>query len=826
MPVNNFGVQIWGLGFAGEDPAIEVRSRTPSRCIAKTARLGGIQLSSWKPQELELHCAPQRSESIAEGPAETLRYDSNGLRPDSDRKGLEFRRVADTIPGCILVADADGKVLYANKTFVALLGRPLEEFLGEAWLNSVEPAFLEEARTKWYDCIRARVRLDVTWRFRVHDGTYRWQHLRADPPCHEDAGGDRWYLLGVDVDDQFRVREALQASEREAREILDRVPAMISIRTDEGVAYTNKRLSDYVGAVITDLRDESYLDYTHPDDRAAMVAEHIKSPNKGPNDIIYRLRGKDGIYRWFHTRAEPYFNEDGSIYRWCALNSDIDDLYRSRELLREREFQLNLLTETLPAILWKADLNGRITYINKKTVEHSGLTLDGFQEKSWIDLIHPDDVADTLARWNELLAGGDGYDIVSRLLCADGQYHWFHISAAVVRDEAGNRIAFHGVMLDTTRLKRAEMALQQSEEEMLRLMDTVPTMIWSMSPDGNSVFTNKVGRELTGASVDEIQNGKCLERVHPEDRELVSREFAKSLATGNSFGAEHRLQKQDGTWRWFLSRAEPSRDHHGNIVRWFGVTLDIHDRKVAEGRLRELRANLSRTSRASIVAEISASIAHELNQPLSSLLSNAQACFRWLNAATPNIENAVISIERVVRDGRAADAAIRNIRSLYKQQPTVKASFNMVELLGEVVGLLKEDATRRSTLIEYEFDDPVLEVLVDRYQIQQIIINLVTNAIDAMQDIDRQPLLRVRIRNLEGGHVLTEFIDNGPGLPNDCADKIFDAFVSTKENGMGIGLAISRSIVEAHDGELWAANNPGFGATFSLLLKGSGSSQA
>jgi PAS domain S-box-containing protein len=151
---------------------------------------------------------------------------------------------------------------------------------------------------------------------------HRWQHLRGEPSLKE-SGDARGYLHGVDVDEQFRAREALQASEREAREILDRVPAMISIRTEEGVAYTNKRLSDYVGAVITDLRDGSYLDYTHPDDRAAMVAEHIKSPNKEPNDIIYRLRRKDGIYRWFlswfHTRAEPYFNEDGSIYRWYAL---------------------------------------------------------------------------------------------------------------------------------------------------------------------------------------------------------------------------------------------------------------------------------------------------------------------------------------------------------------------------------------------------------------------------------------------------------------------------------------------------------------------------
>jgi PAS domain S-box-containing protein len=765
---------------------------------------------------------PEHPENIVEDTAKTFGYGSNGSRHDSQRQGLDFRRVADTVPGCILVADTAGQVLYANKGFVAALGRPLEELLGEGWLKSVEPAFLGEARVEWYACIRARGRLDVTWRFRVCDGTYRWQHLRAEPSFHEESGDVCWYLLGVDVDEQFRAQEALRASEREAREILDRVPAMISTWTDEGVAYTNKRLSDYLGAAITDKRDRSHLDYLHPDDRDAVVAEHIESPNKGPNDIIYRLRGTDGSYRWFHTRAEPYFNEDGSIYRWYALNSDIDDLYRSRGLLRERELQLNLLTETLPAILWKADLNGQITYINKKAVEYSGRTLEVLQEKGWIDLVHPDDVAEMVTVWNELLAGGEGYDNVSRFMCADGLYYWFHASASVIRDEAGNRIAFHGVMLDTTPLKAAESALQQSEQEMQRLMDTVPTMIWSVSPDGNAAFTNKVAREFTGASLEDIQNGKWIEFTHREDRELVSREFSRSLATGSPYCAEHRLQKRDGILRWFLSRAEPLRDNHGNIIRWFGVTVDIHDRKVAEDKLRELRANLSRTSRASLVSEISASIAHELNQPLSSLLSNAQACFRWLNTPTPNIENAVTSIERVVRDGRATDAAIRNIRSLYKQQPSIKASHNMVELLGEVIGLLKEDVSRRSTPIEYEFKEPVFEVLVDRYQIQQIIINLVTNAIDAMQDIDRQPFLRIRIRNAEGGRVLTEFIDNGHGLPIDGADKIFDAFVSTKEDGMGIGLAISRSLVEAHDGELWAANNPGFGATFSLLLKGSG----
>jgi PAS domain S-box-containing protein len=130
---------------------------------------------------------------------------------------VDFRRVADTVPACILVADADGKVLYANKRFVAALGRPLEELVGEGWLESIEPTFREEAKAKWYDCIRTRTRLDVIWRFRVYDGTSRWQHLRAEPSSHEESDEASWYLVGVDVDEQFKAREALQASEREAR---------------------------------------------------------------------------------------------------------------------------------------------------------------------------------------------------------------------------------------------------------------------------------------------------------------------------------------------------------------------------------------------------------------------------------------------------------------------------------------------------------------------------------------------------------------------------------------------------------------------------------
>jgi PAS domain S-box-containing protein len=209
------------------------------------------------------------------------------------------------------------------------------------------------------------------------------------------------------------------------------------------------------------------------------------------------LRGKDGIYRWFHTRAEPYVGEDGSVYRWYALNSDVDELYRSRELLRERELQLNLLTETLPALLWKTAPDGTIVYMNKTATEYCGRTLEEVKRRGWSDLIHPDDREETLAHWKRLLEEGAGADIVLRFLGCDGRYRWFHAIAASVRDASGKFIAFHSVMLDTTAQKDAELALLQSDQQMQRMMDTVPSMLWSMAPDGSVTFINRKVRDYT-----------------------------------------------------------------------------------------------------------------------------------------------------------------------------------------------------------------------------------------------------------------------------------------------------------------------------------------
>ena len=361
--------------------------------------------------------------------------------------------------------------------------------------------------------------------------------------------------------------------------------------------------------------------------------------------------------------------------------------------------------------------------------------------------------------------------------------------------------------------------LRREEEHLRSVVETIPAMVLSVHPDGSTEFVNRPWQNYTGLS-DKAKLGSDWQlTLHPDDLDEHRNKWRASLETGVPFENEVRHRDAKGEYRWFLVRAVPLRDRHGTILKWYGTLTDIEDRKRVEERLQALRTNVSRTSRVSMGAEISASIAHEINQPLTSVLANAQACSRWLGAAPPNIEEAVTSVGRIVRDARAADAIMRNIRSLFKRQPAAKAFCNMVDLIQDAVSLIREDVNRRFTRIEFEFEGPVLMVLAERYQIQQIIINLVGNAIEAMQGSDRSPLLQICVKRADEGRVLTEFIDNGCGLPVHDVDNIFDAFVTTKTNGMGIGLAISRSIVEAHDGRLWAENNPDFGAKFSLLLR-------
>jgi PAS domain S-box-containing protein len=730
------------------------------------------------------------------------------------RSERELREVIDTIPAMVWIGLADGSNVSINRRWIEYAGLSPT---GLNWKAAVHPDDLERHFEAFRKCSAAGVPFEDEVRLRRADGEFRWFVVAAEPFRDEQGRILKWYGIGTDIEDRKRAEEALRVAEHESRELLERVPAMISLRTVAGIAYTNRRIHNYTGVEQQELQGGGWQKYIHPEDRERVLADHEHTIEEiESKDHLYRLRGADGEYRWIRTISEPYPSVDGKSYCWYGVTTDIDELYRSRELLSERELQLNLLTENLPAVLFKAALDGSIVYINQKGIEYSGRTAEDLQRKGWIDLIHPDDLEETSNHWTRLLTESLGYDTVHRFMGADGQYRWFHTSVAAYRDDTGKALAFHGIMLDTTAQKAAELALQQSEHQMHRMMDTVPSSLYSTAPDGEFTFVNRKARDYLGMTLDQIQGWRWVEAAHPEEREYIVKEFKKALATGRSYINEHRIRRADGIYRWHLSRAEPMLDEDGQIVQWFGVTIDIDERRRAEDHLRETRAKLARASRIATVAELSASIAHELNQPLTAVMANAQAARRWLSNSPPNFSEAMTSIERVLRDGGVADERMQRIRALFKQQPIRKKHAWPSQIIREAIRFVQEDANKDEIPIDVQIVGDLPPILVEQIQIQEVLINLISNGIEAMERNARPPHLMIRATFVHESELLIEVIDNGPGLKD--TQSIFDALVTTKEKGMGIGLAVSRSIIEAHDGQLWAENNPDHGAKFSVKL--------
>jgi PAS domain S-box-containing protein len=360
-----------------------------------------------------------------------------------------------------------------------------------------------------------------------------------------------------------------------------------------------------------------------------------------------------------------------------------------------------------------------------------------------------------------------------------------------------------------------QLRVQQvrGEERKLReAIETIPAMAWIVGPDGAVQFRNRRWVEYTGLSQLGKAEGVGTIAVHPEDRDRIVRRLGASFASGKPFEEEMRIRRTDGEYRWFLSRAVPLRDKRGKVVKWYGAATDIEDRKRAE----QLQAELAHTNRVSTMGELVASISHELAQPITVTTAHAKASLRWLQRDPPEVTEARKGTEKIIEAGVLASEIINRLRSLYKKAPPLRESVGVDEIIGEMVLLLRSEANEYAVSIRTDLAADLPKITADRVQLQQVLMNLMLNGIEAMKETGG--VLTVKTGRGEFGQVLISVGDTGVGLPAGRADEIFNAFFTTKPQGSGMGLAISRSIVESHGGRLWATSNDGRGATFHFTL--------
>jgi PAS domain S-box-containing protein len=330
-------------------------------------------------------------------------------------------------------------------------------------------------------------------------------------------------------------------------------------------------------------------------------------------------------------------------------------------------------------------------------------------------------------------------------------------------------------------------------------------------------FANRHWQKYTGLSNARTAGSGWQEAAHPEDLVRNVEKWRAALATGEDFEDEMRYRRAaDGQYRWFLSRAVPLRDNHGKILKWYGTSTDIEDRKRAEHEREQLRADLAHLNRVSMMGELAASLSHELKQPIAAAMTNAKTSIRWLKRDKPAVDEALEAAHRIVKDGARATDIIDRLRSLYKKSPPQRELVDVNEIVREMLVMLRGEASRYSIFTRTELAPDLPKITADRVQLQQVFMNLILNAIEAMKDTAGE--LTIKTELAQGGQLLISVSDTGVGLPDENTDQIFNAFFTTKPQGSGMGLAISRSIIESHGGRLWASANNGRGATFQFTL--------
>jgi PAS domain S-box-containing protein len=361
--------------------------------------------------------------------------------------------------------------------------------------------------------------------------------------------------------------------------------------------------------------------------------------------------------------------------------------------------------------------------------------------------------------------------------------------------------------------------LRRSEAELREAINAVPAHVWRASPDGTIDFINERLQRFVGLPSDGVSAWDWLSIVHPDDRARFAADWDAAFKHGRSIDTEVRVRQADGQYCWFLLRNVPLRTETGKLVKWYGSGIEIEDRKRAERereRLRELEAELAHVNRISMLGELAASLSHELRQPIAATVTNAKTCLLWLKRDAPDLDEVRQAAERIAKDGVRAAEIIDRLRSLYKKSPPQRELLDVNGTIREMVVLLRAEAQQYAVSIRMDLAGDVPKIMADHVQLQQVLMNLMLNAIEAMQETGG--ILTVRSQFEPCSQVLLSVSDTGVGLPAQKCDEIFNAFFTTKPKGSGMGLAISRSIVESHGGNLWATKNSGPGATFHFTL--------
>jgi PAS domain S-box-containing protein len=596
-------------------------------------------------------------------------------------------------------------------------------------------------------------------------------------------------------------------------------PAWIAF-SNGSIEFCNQRWLDYTGMSLVQVIDGELFATVHPQDRSDFAdkwrAAMIQSASF---EAETRMRRADGCYRWFSIRVVPLHDADRGISRWFGTNIDIEELKRAQEELLNQTSRMEELLEQTPEAVAALSDDDRIVRVNGEFTRMFGYRKDELLTHHIDELIVPDTlVEESREHWRELKQG-IRVEVETVRRRKDGAYVYVSLLAFPVTAASGGQVASYAIYRDISERKRAEERLQESEVRFRAIADTAPVMIWTTGTDALCDYFSKPWLDFTGRTMEQEVGTGWVEGVHPDDVQGCFDCFLPAFHARKPFKMQYRLRRADGEYRWVDESGIPRYTTGGEFAGYIGCNTDITDRKRAEKereRLRQLELDLAHINRVSMMGELAASLAHEIKQPIAATVINAETCVRWLRRDVPEVAEACEAAAGIVNDASRAVEILDRVRSLYTRDTPHREPVDLNGIVREMIDLLHEKADRASVSIRTDLDPELPAITADRVQLQQVLMNLMLNGMEAMRDMIGE--LVVTSGKAADGQLLISVSDSGIGIDPDQADRIFDAFFTTKPEGTGMGLSISRNIIESHGGRLWASAGCERGATFQFTL--------
>jgi PAS domain S-box-containing protein len=492
---------------------------------------------------------------------------------------------------------------------------------------------------------------------------------------------------------------------------------------------------------------------------------------------------------------------------------------RAEDALKSSEHNLKTIINTIPGVAWSARPDGTADFLNQTYLDYTGLTAEEGADWGWTAAVHADDLNRLLAEWQRATTTGESREAEARLRRHDGEYRWFLFRSNALRDEKGKIVKWYGTNIDIEDRKRTEEHLRRNEEFLSKAQRLSGTGSFSWCVETDEIMFSEEASRIFGFEPDTpVTFPMIASRIHPDDLPLLAerRDAARSVSAGQDY--EIRMQMPDGSRKYLHTTSDLTRDVNGRR-EYVGAIQDVTQGRLAREALSGAQSQLAHVTRITALSTLTASIAHEINQPLAGIITNAGTCLRMLQGDPPNVEGASETARRTIRDGNRASDVIRRLRALFSKKEFAPELMDFNQATQEIVALTLNDLQRNGVTVQPELTEDLLSVYGDRVQLQQVILNLIRNASDAMDGVhDRPRHLLIKTDRESNGYVRLSVRDVGVGFEGQNVEKLFDPFYTTKSDGMGIGLAVSRSIIDRHQGRLWAEPNDGPGATFAFTI--------